>query len=65
MMTRNEVLELIADSQDLISRIRVVLGTICIEAKSAQDVVSVDSALASLNGNLTKILTEYPPEDKE
>jgi hypothetical protein len=53
-----ELLDLVQDSADLLSRVRVVLGTMNIEARHAGDFISADTAIGSIIENLRKALDD-------
>ena len=55
-MNEKETLGLIAENVDILKRVRLVLSGITIEAKSAHDVASIDSALNNVIGALSQVL---------
>lgn len=50
---------------EALSKIRVILGTINIEAKSAAEVVSIDAALGTIIDSLAKKDDYYADQKKE
>ena len=54
----NKLLETIAESADTLKRIRIVLGGVSIEAKSASDVAAIDNALGNMAMTFDRILRE-------
>ena len=53
-----KLLETIAESVDTLKRIRIVLGGVSIEAKSASDVAAIDNALGNMAVTFDRILRE-------
>lgn len=54
----NKLLQTIAESADTLKRIRIVLGGVSIEAKSASDVAAIDNALGNMAMSFDRILRE-------
>lgn len=63
-MIDREIAKTLTNDIEILRKIRVVLGTINIEAKSASDVMSIDSALGSLIESLSGI-TSYVNENQK
>ena len=55
-MNEKETLGIVAENVDILKRVRLVLSGITIEAKSAHDVASIDSALNNVIGALSQVL---------
>lgn len=64
-MLDSEITKTLTNDIETLRKIRVVLGTINIEAKSASDVLSIDSALGSLIESLSGITSYINDNRKE
>lgn len=64
-MLDSEITKTLTNDIETLRKIRVVLGTINIEAKSASDVLSIDSALGSLIESLSGITSYINDNHKE
>lgn len=57
-MLDRETANTIAEGVDMLKRVRLVLGGITIEAKSAHDVASIDSAIGNIINSFAQLLQE-------